>query len=80
MVSVHTALKLLISIITGPAVNHSDKMDMQRTEALGANYAGGNNHLIALSKNQVFFLSHMKSREIVEPCLSQKEHTIHDKD
>lgn len=54
-------------------------MDLQRTEALGANYAGGNSHLIALSKNELFFLSHMKSREIVKPCLSQKEHIIHDK-
>ncbi|XP_027937080.1 serine/threonine-protein kinase CTR1-like isoform X1 [Vigna unguiculata] len=42
------ALHLVFDTTSGPAVNHSDKMDMQRTEALGANYAGGNNHLIAL--------------------------------
>ena len=40
--------------MTGPAVNHSGRMDLQKTEALGANYAGGNSHLIALSKNEPF--------------------------
>lgn len=59
----HTPLKLLISIMTGPAVNHSGRMDLQKTEALGANYAGGNSHLIALSKNEPFFLSQIKSRK-----------------
>ncbi|KAG4996827.1 hypothetical protein JHK82_027620 [Glycine max] len=34
--------------MTGPAVNHSGRMDLQQIEALGANYAGGNNHLITL--------------------------------
>ncbi|XP_014513846.1 serine/threonine-protein kinase CTR1 isoform X3 [Vigna radiata var. radiata] len=42
------ALHLVFDSTSGPAVNHSDKMDLQRTEALGANYAGGNSHLIAL--------------------------------
>ncbi|KOM34276.1 hypothetical protein LR48_Vigan02g042600 [Vigna angularis] len=42
------ALHLVFDTTSGPAVNHSDKMDLQRTEALGANYAGGNSHLIAL--------------------------------
>jgi len=58
--------------MTGPAVNHSDRMDLQRTEDLGANYAGGNRNLFALSKNGLFFLSQMKSRERAEPCLSQR--------
>lgn len=49
--------------MTGPAVNHSGRMDLQKTEALGANYAGGNSHLIALSKNEPFFLSQIKSRK-----------------
>ncbi|XP_047158060.1 serine/threonine-protein kinase CTR1-like [Vigna umbellata] len=42
------ALHLVFDTTSGPAVNHSDTMDLQRTEALGANYAGGNSHLIAL--------------------------------
>ncbi|XP_027937082.1 serine/threonine-protein kinase CTR1-like isoform X2 [Vigna unguiculata] len=48
------ALHLVFDTTSGPAVNHSDKMDMQRTEALGANYAGGNNHLIALKEYEYF--------------------------
>ncbi|XP_020233572.1 serine/threonine-protein kinase CTR1 isoform X1 [Cajanus cajan] len=42
------ALHLVFDTTSGPAVNHSDRMDLQQTDALGANYAGGNNHLIAL--------------------------------
>ncbi|RDX91734.1 Serine/threonine-protein kinase CTR1, partial [Mucuna pruriens] len=42
------ALHLVFDTISGPAVNHSDRMDLQKTEALGANYSGGNSHLIAL--------------------------------
>ncbi|KAH1060691.1 hypothetical protein GLYMA_02G165800v4 [Glycine max] len=42
------ALHLVFDTTSGPAVNHSGRMDLQKTEALGANYAGGNSHLIAL--------------------------------
>ncbi|XP_014513845.1 serine/threonine-protein kinase CTR1 isoform X2 [Vigna radiata var. radiata] len=48
------ALHLVFDSTSGPAVNHSDKMDLQRTEALGANYAGGNSHLIALKEYEYF--------------------------
>ncbi|XP_017414492.1 serine/threonine-protein kinase CTR1 isoform X2 [Vigna angularis] len=48
------ALHLVFDTTSGPAVNHSDKMDLQRTEALGANYAGGNSHLIALKEYAYF--------------------------
>ncbi|CAJ1967730.1 unnamed protein product, partial [Sphenostylis stenocarpa] len=43
------ALHLVFDSTTssGSSVNHNDTMDPRRTEALGANYAGGSSHLIA---------------------------------
>jgi hypothetical protein len=37
--------------MTGGTIDCSDKMDLQQTEMFGTNYASGNNHIVALSKN-----------------------------
>ncbi|KAK7279008.1 hypothetical protein RJT34_24049 [Clitoria ternatea] len=42
-------LHLVFDTTPGVAVSHSKRMDLQRTEAFDANYAGGNSPLIALS-------------------------------
>jgi len=63
--------------MTGPAVNHSDRMDLQRTEDLGANYTGGNSHLIALSKNELFLIPNEKYRK--SGTMSFSKNIIHDK-
>lgn len=43
--------------MTGGTVDYSSNMDLQQTEMFGANYAGGNHHIVALSKNDLSFLS-----------------------
>ncbi|XP_019461699.1 PREDICTED: serine/threonine-protein kinase CTR1-like isoform X1 [Lupinus angustifolius] len=45
------ALHLVFDTTSGGAVHHSDRMDVQRTEAFSANYAVRNNHLTVFSKS-----------------------------
>lgn len=43
--------------MTGGTFDCDGKMDLQQTEMFGANYAGGNHHIVAWSKNELSFLS-----------------------
>ncbi|KAK7355262.1 hypothetical protein VNO80_14513 [Phaseolus coccineus] len=67
------ALHLVFDTTPGPAVNHSDRMDPQQTEDLGANYAGGNRHLIALipgAEEYEYF------NEVDHPVLEYPSHEV----
>ncbi|TKY53468.1 Serine/threonine-protein kinase CTR1 [Spatholobus suberectus] len=61
------ALHLVFDTTSGPAVNHSDRMDIQQTEALGANanYAAGNGHLVALIPGAEEYVSFNEANQSV---------------
>ncbi|XP_027363896.1 serine/threonine-protein kinase CTR1-like [Abrus precatorius] len=68
------ALHLVFDTTSGAAVNHSERMDLQRTEAFGADYAGGNSHLFTLSPGMEEYMSFSEANQSV------KDYPIHEVD
>ncbi|CAI8602035.1 unnamed protein product [Vicia faba] len=70
------ALHLAFDTTSGGAVDCSGKMDLQQTEMLGANYAGGNHHIVALSPGGPDIEEHLSFNESNQSGVNYSSHEV----